>query len=90
MAALGLKPEDVEQEPVGVYPENWESFVLFDAMGTQWRAGACGATGLDYNALPVVIRSLGLAPSRRPQLFQDIRVMEAEALAVMAEARDLQ
>ncbi|MFS1292000.1 DUF1799 domain-containing protein [Pseudomonas piscis] len=54
-------------------------------MSTQWRVGACGATGLDYGALPSVIRMCGVPVSSRQSIFSDIRQMEAEALAVMVE-----
>jgi len=59
-----------------------------DSMGTQWRMGAGGATGLDYGVLPNVMRLVGVPVKDRPGVFQDIRVMESEAIAVMAEARD--
>lgn len=59
-----------------------------DAMGTQWRTGACGATGLDYGVLPGVMRLVGVPAKDRQTVFQDIRVMESEALAVMADMRD--
>jgi len=59
-----------------------------EAMGTQWRTGACGVTGLDYAVLPGVMRLIGVPAKDRPTVFQDIRVMESEAIAVMAELRD--
>ena len=57
-------------------------------MTTQWRIGMNGATGLDYSALPAVMELMGMDPEEKPQIFRDVRVMEREALAVMAEARE--
>jgi hypothetical protein len=57
-------------------------------MGTQWRIGACGATGLDYTSIRPVAGFLGLTRSEVVGVFPDIRVMEAEALRVMAEQKD--
>lgn len=87
MALFGFTPEDYD-ETVEVWPDNWRSFLAMDAMGTQWRTGACGATGLDYSVLPDVMKLVGIPAKERSRVFHDIRVMEAEAIAVMAEARD--
>ncbi|WP_343582479.1 DUF1799 domain-containing protein [Enterobacter sp.] len=34
----------------------WPSFLVFQAVSTQWRTGMGGASGLDYNVLPWVMR----------------------------------
>lgn len=47
-----------------------------------------GATGLDYTAVLAVMREYGWSKAKRRRIFEDVRVMEAEALAVMAENRD--
>jgi len=57
-------------------------------MSTQWRTGACGATGMDYSVLSGVIRMCGAPISQRQTIFSDFRRMEAEALQVMAEQRE--
>jgi hypothetical protein len=87
MALFGFSLEDYD-ETIEVWPDNWPSFLVMDAMGTQWRTGACGATGLDYGVLPKVMKLVGIPAKDRPGVFHDIRVMESEALAVTAEARD--
>jgi hypothetical protein len=87
MALFGFSPEDYD-ETFEVWPDNWKSFLVMDSMWTQWRTGACGATGLDYGVLPNVMKLVGVSAKDRPGVFQDIRVMESEAIAVMAEARD--
>lgn len=58
---------------------------VFAAMCTQWRTGPSGAIGLDYGALPIVLRALGVR--RSPELFHDIQTMEGEALRVLNEKR---
>ena len=87
MAMFGFSPEDYDGT-VEVWPDNWPSFLVMDSMGTQWRTGAGGATGLDYGVLPNVMKLVGIPAKDRPGVFQDIRVMESEAIAVMADARD--
>lgn len=87
MAMFGFSPEDYD-ETFEVWSDNWKSFLVMDSMWTQWRTGACGATGLDYGVLPDVMKLIGIPAKERSRVFQDIRVMESEAIAVMAEARD--
>jgi hypothetical protein len=84
---LGMKPEDLQQEIV-LWATNLQSFGVFEAMGTQWRMGMGGATGLDYQALPTVMDMIGLDAEHRPAAFQDVRLMEREALHAMADSRE--
>lgn len=80
-----MKPEDFPDSTFGVWRQNCEVFRLFTAMQTQWRTGFRGATGFDYNALPVVFRMHGIKRKDQPELFELLRVMEQEALLVMHE-----
>ena len=52
-------------------------------MGTQWRSGMKGATGLDYAALPIVAR--GLCIKLTPSRFNGIRAMESAVLKIFAD-----
>ena len=45
-------------------------------------------TGLDYNAIPPVFRLLGIPRKEWADLFEDLRVMEAETLRVQDQKRD--
>ena len=83
MALFGFSPEDYD-ETFEVWPDNWRSFLVMDAMGTQWRTGASGITGLDYGVLPSVMKLVGVPKRERPRVFQDIRTMELEVLAFLA------
>ncbi|MCW2099734.1 UNVERIFIED_ORG: uncharacterized protein DUF1799 [Pseudomonas psychrophila] len=84
---FGLAPEDLDED-VEVWPDNWPAFRLFNAMATQWRTGACGATGLDYTSIRDVAEFIGIKKKQIKEIFPDLQVMEAEALAVMAEDRE--
>jgi hypothetical protein len=57
---------------------------LFIACGTQWRIGMAGPTGLDYVAMAVVARAMGVKLTAAR--MDGIRVMESEALKVMGKA----
>jgi hypothetical protein len=84
---FGLTAGDFD-DVIEVWPDNWPSFAVMEAMTTQWRVGAGGATGLDYGVLPDVMRLGAIPKEHRAAVFHDVRVMELEALAVMAESRD--
>lgn len=84
MAAFGFTADDFD-ETVEIWPENWLAFEVFAAMQTQWRAGMNGATGLDYAALEPVMRLHGIPKRKRAEVFEAVRLMEGEALAVMRE-----
>lgn len=86
LAAFGLKVDELD-DSFQVWDCNWPAFQVFEAMGTQWRTGMGGAIGLDYAAIPAVFKLLGVKKKDRPALFDDVRIMESEALAVMAEQK---
>jgi hypothetical protein len=88
MAALGhagAAPRASAGVPVAA--ENWPALRVFVAMGTQWRRAGLGGieTGLDYAALPAVCGALAVPLDE--DLLWRVRMLEAEALAVMAERR---
>lgn len=71
-----------------VWPDVWLAFRLFEAMGTQWRLGQGGPSGLDYTAIPATASMLGIKRRDLTDIFPDLRIMEVEALAVMAESME--
>lgn len=85
---MGLTLDDIEDELVEVWPDAWPAFRLFDAMGTQWRLGQGGPSGLDYTAIAPTASMLGIKRRDLTDIFPDLRVMEVEALAVMAESME--
>lgn len=70
-----------------VWPDNLAPLNAFISMLTQWRVGMNGAVGLDYGALETVFRMNGAAPDTWPQLFDDLRVLEDEALSIMRKKK---
>lgn len=83
MRSAGFEPEDYEDDFIEVWPENWPAVDLFISMGTQWRIGMGGATGMDYGALYPQLDRLTDTPEQYDDLFSDIRWMERAALATM-------
>ncbi|WP_462402972.1 DUF1799 domain-containing protein [Pseudomonas sp. Marseille-QA0332] len=79
---------DIPEEEVEVWPDIWPAFRLFEALGTQWRLGQGGPSGLDYTAVPVTAAMLGIKRRDLVDIFPDLRVFEVEALAVMAESQE--
>lgn len=68
---------------VEVWPENWPAVDLFVRVGTQWRVGMGGASGLDYNVVWRMIDRLRLGAEQEDDLFEDIQHLEREAMKAM-------
>lgn len=49
-------------------------------MGTQWRVSASGPVGLDYQALPFVLRMMRIPRKDWPRVWDAVRVCEFAAL----------
>lgn len=82
MEHLGLTLEDYAggDGDVELWPENERAYLLFSWMQTQWRVGAMGPIGLDYNTLGRKMDRMQLEPDAYDQLEDDIRTMEFAAL----------
>lgn len=87
MAAFGFRPEDMGSDEFEIWPDNWLPVEVFISMGTQWRVGAGGATGLDYGVLSDVMRLRGVPDADHAELFDWVRLMEGEALGIMREKK---
>ena len=70
---------------VDVWPDNVQAFNTFTASLTQWRMGMNGPVGLDYSALPTILRFTQVPRADWPAVFDDLRVMEDAALSQMRE-----
>lgn len=57
-------------------------------MGTQWRVGFSGPTGLDYNVLFRLLDEAGLSGQQWREMFEDIQVLEVHALKTISERRN--
>lgn len=87
LSAFGFLPDDLGSTAVPVWPDNLPAINALIALSTQWRVGAAGPIGLDYNVLPAVFRLQGIHRSAWPDVFECLRVLEAEALDVMSEEK---
>lgn len=94
MAAFGFTEADYSPEQrqslhdesvFNVWPDNWLSVSVFDAMGTQWNVGPGGPVGLRYEALREVRSHFRVTAARWPAVFDDLRLMEAVALEQMQQ-----
>jgi hypothetical protein len=79
-----LTPEEADAA-FEVWPDNWAAVQVFSALSTQWRAGATGPIGLDYTAVPVVLRLTSTPRADWPDVFDCVRVMEVAAIKTMRE-----
>lgn len=73
---------------IEVWPDNVLAVNVFIAMSTQWRSSGVGVIGLDYNALPVVMRFSGVPPADRAGVFESIRILEDAALETMRKSNE--
>lgn len=75
--------DDVRPTGIEIWAENAAAVDVFVDMGTQWRVGMAGATGLDYGPLPFVLRARGIRREHWGQVLEDLRVLEQAALKEM-------
>ena len=74
-----------QENPILIWDENAAAFEIFYRMRTQWNVGVNGATGLRYEALYPLLERFSGEEYSWDELFDDVQVMEAEALNVMSE-----
>lgn len=82
-AAAGFAVEDYAEE-AEVWPENWLAIQIISQLGTQWRTGFNGPTGLDYPTLFQLLDRYELDKAEWWQMFEDLRLLEGAALKAMA------
>ncbi|MDC8756263.1 DUF1799 domain-containing protein [Janthinobacterium fluminis] len=85
MEQSGFPAEDFASDPVEIFPDNVQVYELFNMMGTQWRVGMNGPTGLDYNVAFHKMDRMALSPDDYQVMEIDLRVMENEAMRVMRQ-----
>ena len=84
---LGL-PTDLIEEAEGygaeeIYPDNVDTVRIFSDISTQWRGGASGVIGLDYNVLPMIFEMRQVKKKKRLEIFDGLKIMERAALTEM-------
>lgn len=68
-----------------VWPENMVAINLFSSISTQWRSLGSGPSGLDYNVLFHRLDRMKLSEQDYGWLFDDVRVIESEALSIITK-----
>lgn len=71
---------EAEQEPVLIWPEQEEVYLLFRTLDNQWSYSRGQPVGFRYEVLPEMWRRLKIPPNRRDEVFFDLQVMERAAL----------
>ena len=90
-ASMGMTPEEIkarvatEPKALGIWPENWDAFRVFEKMLTQWRVGMAGATGMDYGVLPLVMGWCEIPEKQQKRVINVVQQMEGEALSFFSE-----
>ena len=84
----GGRAGDGSGRQLWLWPDNRPAWELWLCLGTQWRVGMAGATGLDYSAVAAVMHMQGTPRKERSELLALLRVMEAEVLEVWARQRE--
>ena len=79
-AAFGLELPDLESkaEHCEVWPEAWPAVNLFLKVQTQWRGGASGIIGLDYQAVRWLMELYEFDDQRT--MLEDLQVIEARVI----------
>ncbi len=77
----------MDSDEFEIWPDNWLAVEVFISMGTQWRTGMAGPTGLDYGVLRDVMALRRVPRSEHSELFDWLRLMEGEALDQMREKK---
>lgn len=86
LSIFGLTEDDMEETNiVYLYPDNWDTFMVFEFLSTQWRTSGNGITGLDYNVIPLALSTLEVPEDEIPITVMGVRIMESEALKTMNE-----
>lgn len=69
-------------------PELWAELEpvvrVFSAMRSQWVRDASNLPALNYAALPVVEKRVGISPRQARRIFTDLRLMELEGRNFMS------
>jgi hypothetical protein len=76
------------KEVIEVWPDNWPVFQLFARLSTQWMVGMSGPTGLRYEAAYPLIDRMAGSPEEWDAIFDDLQLMEQEALKTIRESND--
>lgn len=92
LAGLGLGAHDgaAPQRVEYLWPDNLPAWHAWQRVGTQWRTGVAGPTGLDYAGVRACLDELDIegGPAARREIFAAIQAAEIATLEVWAERRE--
>ena len=74
-------PDKKRVEDFEVIPAAWPAVVMFLRLQTQWRVGAAGIVGLDYNAVRWVFDLYEVKGPR--QMLDDLQTIEATVVETL-------
>lgn len=83
-AVAGATQREADEGP-RLRPECAEAWTAFMRVQTQWRMGFSGPVGLDYTAVAIKLKAVGMSFK---QHVDDLEVIELAALQAWAESRD--
>lgn len=89
-ALLGIDPDRIvprerqitERPDFELWPEHWPAWMVFLGCSTQWDWEQGQRTGLNYSRVEIVASRYGVKKKRRDEVFQQVQVLEREALKV--------
>lgn len=76
-----LKEKHFPEPHVVVWEENWDALQVFLKFSSQWRTGALGPVGLDYNVFYAEAARTNLVGDDLEEFMWRISTIESEALA---------
>ncbi len=82
---LGLKAKHFPPPQVELWPECVLPIELFSRVATQWRVGAGGPIGLDYNVVYHELQREALDSEQYDEVMAGIRIIERAALEHMQQ-----
>lgn len=83
LAQIGLKAKHYRAPEVTLWPECSLPIEIFSRVSTQWRVGAGGPVGLDYNVVYRELDDAEITGEHRHAVMASIRVAEAAALEII-------
>lgn len=89
------EPDEDDADGASVFavePDNWDSWLIFSAVSTQWVWAPLGMGGLvrvalDYSRVESGLRMQGVKRKRWPGVFADLRLIERAVLEADNEMR---
>lgn len=90
LALFGLYAVRPETQVIEVYlwPENLQSWNLFQELSTQWVWGPDGKKGISYPSIEFVMKMAGIKKRQRQRVYRDIQAMEWATLSAWNEKNE--